>query len=123
MVSCVTVPQFPTSVAWQNKDVLLIRVHVDGSLDSSEYRAIAGREAARRLPESTESDVPVYEIRCEFTSRPTPTRGARRLATVRLFPRPDPPSTSISTSTSTSTSNEVEVEVEVEIERTVTIVY
>jgi len=121
MVSCVTVPQFPTSVAWQNKDVLLIRVHVDGSLDSSEYRAIAAREAERRLPESTESDVPVYEIRCEFTSRPTPTRGARRLATVRLFPRPDPPSPLPPTPTPTPTENEVEIEIE--IERTVTIVY
>ena len=121
MVSCVTVPQFPTSVAWQNKDVLLIRVHVDGSLDSSEYRAIAAREAERRLPESTESDVPVYEIRCEFTSRPTPTRGARRLATVRLFPRPDPPSPQPPPPTPPPPENENEIEIE--IERTVTIVY
>lgn len=95
LVSCAQVPQYPTSVAWQNKDVLLIRVHVDDALETSEYRAIAWREAGRQPPGKTTSTVPLYEIRCEFISRSTKERASRRLATVRLFPRlpPSSPST------------------------------
>jgi hypothetical protein len=86
LASCSQVPQYPTSVAWQNKDVLLIRVHVDDELETSEYRAIAQREAARQPPGRESSSVPLYEIRCEFVTRSTEKRASRRLATVRLFP-------------------------------------
>ncbi len=104
---CSPLPQYPSSIAWPNKDVLHIRIYVDRSLDASSYREIAHSEAALRQSERSSAQVPVYEIRCEFLSSPTPDDGSRCLAIVRLFPTPDP-----------DDSNAIPI-----VERTETVVY
>jgi hypothetical protein len=73
--------------AWVHKDVLLVAVQLERRLEVGEYLAIVDEELARLDLGARELEIPVYEVRFEFSLPRPGSTFQERLAQVSVYPQ------------------------------------